>query len=117
MNADDRWSLIFAFLMSAMSAITRDHGDLSTPAAFLNVLLQTKELGHFDPWVTQRFPLGHPEISTGSPKGLDPSPSLKTPNAATRNDRLRRLSIYCSKRKANMSKRIRRVIDVPVPYI
>src|SRR5258708_31272290 len=36
--------------------------------AFLKDLLQTKHLIHFDPWVTQCFPLGHPEISTGSPK-------------------------------------------------
>src|SRR5258708_25427847 len=36
--------------------------------AFLNDLLQTKHFIDFDPWVTQRFPLGHPEFSTGSPK-------------------------------------------------
>ena len=36
--------------------------------AFLQHLLQTKDFTRFDPWVTQRFPLGHPEISTGSPK-------------------------------------------------
>jgi len=44
------------------------YGDFRPPPAFFNDLLQTKDFTDFDPWVTQRFPLGHPEISTGSPK-------------------------------------------------
>src|SRR5258707_15734616 len=62
--------------------------------AFLQDLLQTKHLSRFDPWVTQRFPLGHPDFSTGSPKvfhrvtqGSPDQEPPKTPNAAEGNSR------------------------------
>jgi hypothetical protein len=54
--------------MSAMTAVSAISAIQAPLPAFFNDLLQTKHLCHFDPWVTQRFPLGHPEISTGSPK-------------------------------------------------
>jgi hypothetical protein len=38
-----------------------------TPA-FFQILLQTRDFPNFDPWATQRFPLGHPDFSTGPPK-------------------------------------------------
>jgi hypothetical protein len=41
---------------------------------FWAVLLQTLDFRPFDPWVTQRFPLGHPRFSTGSPKVFLGSP-------------------------------------------
>src|SRR5258708_324896 len=65
--------------------------------AFFNDLLQIKHLIHFDPWVTQPFPLGHPEFSTGSPKGS----RAKKPNAADRELPLRQLLNQISKQKAN----------------
>jgi hypothetical protein len=38
--------------------------------SFFEHSLQTVALDDFDAWATQRFPLGHPDFSTGPPKIL-----------------------------------------------
>src|SRR5258707_12053587 len=98
-----------------MTCDVGDHGDLSTPCRPFSTFcckqrswaISTLGSPNVFHWVTQRFPLGHPRFPTGSPKGLDPSRSLKIRNAAARNDQLRRLSNQYSKRKANMSSKNR----------
>jgi hypothetical protein len=60
----------FGFPITAMTAITRDSGDLVSVPAFSTPLLKTNYFPDFDPWATQRFPLGHPDFSTGPPNVL-----------------------------------------------
>ena len=47
--------------------ITRSRVPSGGCRPFFRLLLQTQHLHHFDPWATQRFPLGHPRFSTGPP--------------------------------------------------
>src|SRR6185312_1623059 len=60
----------------AITAIPRGCRGIST------VLLKANDFSQIDPWVTPRFPLGHPDFSTGSPKLLLGSrkPSLLFPD-------------------------------------
>ena len=60
-----------------------DHSDVGDHARsrrfpgcppFFTLLLKTNLFPRNDPWVTPRFPLGHPDFSTGSPNVLLGSP-------------------------------------------
>jgi hypothetical protein len=59
--------------------MTCDVGDLGDSSwgcgGISTVLLKANDFSQIDPWVTPRFPLGHPDFSTGSPNVLLGSPS------------------------------------------
>jgi hypothetical protein len=85
----DRCFKVLGFRSGAIPALSGDSGDACSPLPalfsrlsprhppFEAVSLQTTYLTQIDPWVTQRFPLGHPEFSTGSPKVFLGSPKLQ----------------------------------------
>ena len=62
---------VYGELWFPITAMTRDHADSSRGAGvFFHFCCKQTHLPQIDPWVTPKFPLGHPEFSTGSPKIL-----------------------------------------------
>src|SRR5258708_39490587 len=94
--------------MSAMTCDVGDHGDLSTPCRPFwtfyckqrSWAISTFGSPNVFHWVTQRFPLGHPRFSTGSPKSLRIR-TAKNAECRRRKLPLRLLLRHNSKEKAN----------------